>query len=134
MAAEKNSEVAKAFQEKFKSASAADIQKSYDRMLAMKDQGTTDLKEMSRMYAQIMQDMYTRGMEAQRDTASRAVQPGMTVIAPGMGPAGVVHTGAPAPPAPPPAPKARVVVCPNCHSEVAEGNKYCETCGHSFFK
>jgi len=131
MAAEKSGAVAQAFQEKFKNASAADIQRVYDRMLAMKDQGVTDVKEMSRQYAQMMQEMYNKGMETQRDTAvaaARAGQPGMTVITPGMGTAGVVQTGSAA------APGGRLVVCPNCHAETHEGNKFCENCGHKFFE
>jgi hypothetical protein len=131
MAAEKSGEVAKAFQEKFKSASAAEVQKHYDRMLAMKDQGITDLKEMSRMYSHMMQDMYTRGMEAQRDTAARAGQSGMTVITPGMGPAGVIQTGVPGGGG---TAAARMIICPNCHVEVAEGVKFCDNCGRKFFE
>lgn len=130
MAAEKSGAVAQAFQEKFKNASAADIQRVYDRMLAMKDQGTADLKEMSRQYAQMMQEMYTKGMETQRDTAmaaTRATQPGMTVITPGMGAGGVVQTGSAA------GQGGRLIVCPNCHAETLEGSKFCENCGHKFF-
>jgi hypothetical protein len=127
MAAEKNVEIARAFQEKFKSASSADIQRAYDRMLAMKDQNLADLKEMSREYARMIQDMYNKGMETQRDTASHAAAPGMTVITPG-GATGVVQTGTgSAPPVP------RMVVCPKCHLETAEGNKFCENCGNKFF-
>ena len=129
MAAEKSSAVAQAFQEKFRNASAADIQRAYDRMLEMKDRGITDQKEMSRQYAQMMQEMYNKGMETQRDTATaatRATQPGMTVITPGMGAGGVVQTGVPGL-------GGRLVVCPNCHAEMREGNKFCENCGHKFF-
>jgi hypothetical protein len=127
MAADKNSEIAKAFQEKFKNASSGDIQRAYDKMLAMKDQNLADIKEMSREHARMVQDMYNKGMEMQRDTASRAAAPGMTVITPG-GAAGVVQTG--------PAgeqTKQRIIVCPKCHLETAEGSKFCENCGNKFF-
>ena len=96
----------------------------------MKDQGTADLKEMSRKYAQMMQEMYTKGMETQRDTATaatRATQPGMTVITPGMGAGGVVQTGSAS------GSGGRLIVCPNCHAETLEGSKFCENCGHKFF-
>jgi hypothetical protein len=127
MAAEKNPEIAKAFQEKFKSASSADVQRAYDKMLAMKDQNLSDIKEMSRDHAHMVLEMYNKGMETQRDTASRAAAPGMTVITPG-GPAGMVQTGQGAERA-----KPRMVVCPKCHLETAEGNKFCENCGNKFF-
>lgn len=127
MAAEKNVEIAKAFQEKFKSASSADVQRAYDKMLAMKDQNLTDIKEMSRDHARMVLEMYNKGMETQRDTASRAAAPGMTVITSG-GPAGMVQTEQGAGRA-----KPRMVVCPKCHLETAEGNKFCENCGNKFF-
>ncbi len=137
MAAEKNPEIAKAFQEKFKGASSADVTKAYERMIAMKDQGITDLKEMSRDYARMMQEMYNRGMDTQRDTAvatTRAGTPGMTVITPGAGPAGVIHTPEPPrPPAPPvPSPAHRKVTCPECGLETEQGPKFCDNCGHKF--
>jgi membrane protease subunit (stomatin/prohibitin family) len=147
MAADKSPEIARAFQEKFKSASSAEIQKAYEKMLDMKDASTKDLKEMSRDYAKMMQEMYNRGMDTQRDTATAAArsgQPDLTVIATGTGQPGVIH---PLPPnigaaaAKPPAGTAntghghveRVVVCPECHLETAEGAKFCENCGHKFF-
>lgn len=125
MAAEKSGEIAKAFQEKFRSASADEVARAYDRMMAMKDKSMEDMREMSREYARMMQEMYIKGMETQRDTASRAAAPGMTVIAPGPGGASVVHAE--------PGARARMVVCPKCHLETAEGNKFCENCGHQFF-
>jgi hypothetical protein len=131
MAAKDSPEVARAFQEKFQGASAEEIQKVYERMLVMKDQGMTDVKEMSREYARMMQEMYNRGMDTQRDTATAAArtgQPGMTVITPGMGSQGVVQTGST-----PSGAASRVVICPNCHKETEEGNKFCENCGHKFF-
>ncbi len=127
MAAEKNVEIAKAFQEKFKSASSADLQRAYDKMLAMKDQNLSDIKEMSREHARMVLEMYNKGMETQRDTASRAAAPGITVITPG-GSAGVVQTDAAGGQL-----KSRMVVCPKCHLETAEGNKFCENCGNKFF-
>jgi hypothetical protein len=139
MAADKNPEVAKAFQEKFRNSSAGEVQKAYERMLAMKDQSTADLKDMSQNYARIMQEMFNRGMDTQRDTATataRAGQPGMTVITPGMPASGVIQTGAPAPhpQAPPPAPetKPRRVICPECGLETEVGQKFCDNCGHKF--
>jgi hypothetical protein len=133
MAAEKNPEVARAFQEKFKSASGPEIQKAYERMLTMKDQGIADLKAMSGDYARMMQEMYNRGMETQRDTAmaaARGSQPAMTVVAPGMGPATVIRPDVPAPPEAPPA--GRKITCPECGVEAAAGPKFCDNCGHKF--
>ncbi len=129
MAADKSPEVAKAFQEKFRGATAAEVQKAYDRMLAIKDQGFADLKDMSREYAHMMQEMYNRGMDTQRDTATaaaRSAQPGTMVITPGSGviqTAGMSQTGA-----------GSVVVCPKCHLKTMEGNKFCDNCGHKFYE
>jgi hypothetical protein len=126
MAADKSPEIAKAFQEKFKSVGTADVQRAYDRMLAMKDQGISDLKEMSKDYARMMQDMYNRGMDTQRDTATaaaRATQPPQPLIV--TSPGGGIHTSSFS--------TGRVVVCPECHLETQEGSKFCENCGHKFF-
>jgi membrane protease subunit (stomatin/prohibitin family) len=128
MAADKNPEIARAFQEKFRGSSAADVQKAYDRMLAMKDQSTADLKEMSREYAHMMQEMFNRGMDTQRDTATaaaRSAQPGTMVITPGSG---VVHTSSLGTDA------ANRIVCPKCHLKTVEGNKFCDNCGHKFYE
>lgn len=130
MAAEKSPEIAKAFQEKFRSASTADVQKAYDRMLTMKDEGMKDIKEMSRDYAKMMQEMYNRGMDTQRDTATaaaRSAQPGTTVITPGSGILSTSGTGSSG------GYGARMVVCPQCHLETEEGHKFCDNCGHKFF-
>jgi len=131
MAAEKNPEVAKAFQEKFKNASSADVAKAYERMLAMKDQGTADIKEMSREYAKMMQEMYNRGMDTQRDTATAAARsfqpkPDNIIVTSGSG---VVHTtgseGS--------TPGIRTIGCPQCHVQVEEGHKFCDTCGFKLY-
>ena len=152
MAADKSPEIARAFQEKFKGASSAEISKAYERMLAMKDQGITDIKEMSREHARQMQEMFNRGMETQRDTATaaaRSAQPGMTVIAPGGGAPTVIQPGMTGPatsgigtssaheasrsrPEPTP-PARRVVVCPKCHTDVDEKQKFCDNCAHQFY-
>jgi hypothetical protein len=129
MAAEKNSEVAKAFQEKFRSASAAEVEKAYERLLAMKDQGIADLKEISREHARMMQEMYYRGMDTQRDTATaatRGAQPTTMVITPGSG---VIEAGGSGLSGH----LKRKVLCPECHLETEEGQKFCDNCGHKFF-
>jgi len=145
MAAEKSPEIARAFQEKFKGASSEEISKAYERMLAMKDQGITDIKELGREHARQLQEMYNRGMETQRDTATataRSAQPGMTVITPGGASATVIQPGGsggsgvsepprPRPESPPPA--RRVVLCPKCHQEVDEKQKFCDNCAHQFY-
>jgi len=124
MAADKSPEIAKAFQEKYRSASAADVQKAYDRMLTMKDQGITDLKEMSKDYARMMQEMYNRGMDTQRDTATAAAHSAQPwVITSGSG---IIHTASTGT-------SGRMVVCPECHLETQEGHKFCDNCGHKFF-
>jgi hypothetical protein len=151
MAADKSPEIARAFQEKFKGASSAEISKAYERMLAMKDQGISDIKEMSREHARQMQEMFNRGMETQRDTATaaaRSAQPGMTVITPGMGAPTVVQPGATGPAtagigtlgtnavrggAPEPPPVQRVIICPKCHTKVEESQKFCDNCAHQFY-
>jgi len=76
----------------------------------------------------MMQEMYNRGMDTQRDTATaaaRSAQPATTVITPGSG---VIQAGAPVSTA------ERMVVCPNCHLKTIEGNKFCDNCGHKFFE
>ena len=99
-----------------------------------------------------MQEMYNRGMDTQRDTATaaaRSAQPGWTVIGPGMGAATVIQPGTSSPassgsgtssaheparsrPEPPP-PTKRVVVCPKCHQEIEESQKFCDNCAHQFY-
>jgi hypothetical protein len=146
MAADKSPEIARAFQEKFKGASSAEISKSYERMLTMKDQGLADIKELSREHARQLQEMFNRGMETQRDTATaaaRSAQPGMTVIAPGMGAPAVIQPGMPGASAfgtnavpggaPETPPVERVVVCPKCHTKIAEAQKFCDNCAYQFF-
>jgi hypothetical protein len=151
MAADKSPEVARAFQEKFRGASSAEIQKAYERMLGMKDQGITDLKEMSREHARMMQEMFNRGMDTQRDTATaaaRSAQPGMTVVVPGIGqpaviqpgaggagmPGGGIGTQSVGAPIPEPPPPQRVVICPNCRQKIEESQKFCDNCAHQFYQ
>jgi membrane protease subunit (stomatin/prohibitin family) len=132
MAADKSPEVAKAFQEKFRNSSAADVAKAYERMIAMKDQSTTELKEMSRENAKMMQEMFNRGMETQRDTAmaaARSGQPTTTVIPAGSG---IVQTGTGSSGGYG-QPGIRSIGCPECHLQVQEGQKFCDNCGHKFF-
>ena len=120
MAAEKSPEVARAFQEKYKGAASKDVERLYERML-------TDSKEQSRDHARIMQEMFNRALDTQRDTAvaaTRAGQPGMTVVAPGSTPP-VYQVGAGG--------AGRAVLCPSCHREVPAGSNFCENCGHKFY-
>ncbi len=127
MAAEKNPEVAKAFQEKYRNASAADVEKAYERMLGMKERSETDFHAFADKAMQRMQEMYNRGMDTQRDTsmaAARSGQPETTVITPGSG---VLQSSGGQP-----VREVRVMVCPECHQKVAEGNKFCDNCGHKF--
>jgi hypothetical protein len=151
MAADKSPEIARAFQEKFKGASSAEITKAYERMLTMKDQGITDIKELSREHARQMQEMFNRGMETQRDTATaaaRSAQPGMTVITPGMGAPTVVQPGMTGPATagigtlgtnalsggtPEPPPVQRVIICPKCHTKIEESQKFCDNCAYQFY-
>jgi hypothetical protein len=124
MAAGKNAAVAEAFKEKFKNNSSSEIRELYDRMLGMKDQSADKAQEMSREYLKMMQEMFNRGLDTQRDTAmaaTRATQPGMTVITPGTVTGGV-QTGS--------ARGARQIRCPNCDAQRTEGNRYCDACGH----
>ena len=129
MAAEKNNEVAKAFQEKYRNASAADVEKAYERMLGMKEKGDAEFHAFADKAMQRMQEMYNRGMDTQRDTsvaAARSGQPETTVITPGSG---ILQSSNPYGQ---PVREVRVMVCPECHQKVAEGNKFCDSCGHKF--
>lgn len=118
LAAKDSPEVARAFQEKFKNASSAEVQKMYERMLAMQGESQKDT-------VRVMQDMFNRAVDTQRDTAvaaARSGQPRMTVVAPGFGPAGVVQAGG-----------MRVLVCPKCRAESFEaGRQFCNNCGNKF--
>jgi hypothetical protein len=140
MAAEKNPEVAKAFQEKFKGRSTAEVEKAYERMLQMREKGIEDIKEMSRDHAKQMQEMFNKGMETQRDTATaaaKATQPDTLVISS----TGAYHAGRIGGPGtlPPGRPdtqsvrEVRTIVCQQCHQKVDEGQKFCDTCGFKMF-
>ncbi len=129
MDAAKSPEAAKALQEKFREAAAREER---DRVSAVKDQAAAELREVHRAHEQKLQDMYDHGLDTQRDTAvaaARGGQPGVVAATPGMAPPGAGQ----APPAGGPGTVRRVVVCPKCHKETEEGNKFCENCAYQFY-
>jgi hypothetical protein len=99
-----------------------------ERLVQEKEKHYDQTVQLMREQSGQMTRFAERALDTMRDTAvatTRAGQPGMTVITPGMG-AGVVHTGAGAA-------TGRPTHCPKCHREVA-GQNFCENCGFKFFE
>jgi hypothetical protein len=129
MAADKSPEVAKAFQEKYKNSTSEEVEKAYERMLAIKEKSEAEFRSFADKAMDRMQDMYRHGMETQRDTAvaaARSGQPETTVITPGSG---ILQSSGPYGQ---PIHEVQVVICPDCRQKVPAGNKFCDGCGHKF--
>jgi hypothetical protein len=126
MAAQNSPQVAEALKEKFSGTAGRQLM---ERMLKEKDDHAAQLRDMAAASQRTMQQMFEHALNTQRDTAVAAtrsgIQPGPTVVVPGMGAAGVVGPGA--------AGGGRVVVCPQCHLPVDEGVKFCGNCSHSLY-
>jgi hypothetical protein len=105
MSAEKSPEIARAFQEKFRSLSPEAMTQLYDRMLADRDKAANERATDYHEFAKMMSETFARGMEAM----SQAGRPlGGTVVVPGAG----------------------GIVCTNCHAGVQTGTRFCTHCGH----
>ncbi len=131
-AAEKSPEVAKAFQEKYMGFSVEEREKLYKQMMEQKDQSM-----------QVMQEMFNKALETQRDATVGVAQGGRIVYPPypgggyGMpyGPSEgsssavaqtTVVTDASGR-------EVKVVVCARCKSDVATGTKFCPNCGNEMY-
>lgn len=123
MAAAKSPEVAKAFQEKFKGLSSEELKKLYERMIADKDKMTGETMKM-------IQEMYNKALETQRDVSVAAAQGrGPTTVYPPPGQPGFyVPPGTTASPI-----GAEVIICPKCKTKVFPGQKFCNNCGNEMF-
>ena len=124
MGAKDSPELAKAFQEKFKGLSAQKQEELYKEMMKQKD---TSMK--------VMQEMFDKALETQRDATVGVAQGGKVVYPPhGMGPGGIgggpdfynvsMDSGAE---------KKKVIICSKCKAEVPPGQKYCSNCGNEMF-
>jgi hypothetical protein len=127
MGAKDSPELAKAFQEKFKGMSAAEQEKLYREMMAQKDN-----------QIKVMQEMYNKGLETQRDATVGVAQGGrINAVYPPPGQPGFYTAPGQGGYYPPPGPGgtggAEVVVCQKCRSKVATGQKFCNNCGSEMF-
>ena len=98
--------LAKAFEEKFKSLSAEKQEQLYKEMIADKDKST-----------KIMQEMFNKALETQRDVsvaAAQGVTPNVVYPPPGQ----TAQAGA------------EVVICPKCKSKSTLSQKHCTNCGN----
>src|SRR6185503_14149037 len=123
MAAEKSGAVADALKEKFKGEAGREVM---ERLILEKDRHAGQSHEVMRANAEQLERLATRAMDTMRDTATaatRAGQPGMTVITPGMS-SGVVQTGAGG--------GVGAMKCPKCHHDVPPSQNFCQNCGHKF--
>ncbi|MBM4305246.1 MAG: hypothetical protein FJ123_00780 [Deltaproteobacteria bacterium] len=127
MGAKDSPELAKAFQEKFKGLSAAKQEELYKEMMKQKD---TSMK--------VMQDMFNKALETQRDATVGVAQGGKVVYPPyGMGP-GTSGGGTGGPgfynvSMDSGGGKEKVIICSKCKTEVPPGQKYCSNCGNEMF-
>jgi hypothetical protein len=117
LGAKESPAVAKAFEEKFKGLSVEKQEQLYKEMLADRD------KSMK-----MMQEMFTKSLETQRDvsvTAARGPMP--NVIYPPPGQPGFFTTAL--------TPGGTdLIICQKCHTKVPTGQKYCSNCGSEMFK
>jgi hypothetical protein len=106
----------KAFEEKFKALSMEKQEQLYKEMMADKD------KSMK-----IMQEMFNKSLEMQRDVSVAAVvaRP-PAVVYPPPGQPGSYS----APVTPVSSAGAEVIICPKCKTKVLTGEKYCTNCGN----
>ena len=106
VAVEDSPALAKAFEEKFKSLSAEKQEQLYKEMIADKDKST-----------KIMQEMFNKALETQRDVsvaAAQGVTPNVVYPPPGQ----TAQAGA------------EVVICPKCKSKSTLSQKHCTNCGN----
>lgn len=123
MVARKSPEVAKAFQEKFKGLSSEELKKLYERMITDKDKTHSD-------HTKMIQEMFNKMAETQRDTAIGVAQGGRTTaVYPPQGQSGFV-TGMGGGVL-----SGEVVVCSKCKARVivTPGLKFCNNCGNELF-
>lgn len=120
MAAERSPEVARAFQEKFRSLPAQEQREMYERLVQAEKGSREEQARLMRDMMATMERLFGQAAEA----VARRPETAPTVI---MGPAGpVALTGASATPA--------GWVCRRCHTTSPVGTKYCPNCGEAFFE
>jgi hypothetical protein len=114
LAAEKSPEVAKAFQEKFRSLSAGELRGLYEKLL--------DARRVSDERAgEILWEVLDKVVEA----LGRKGGSGPTVVVTGQGgPTVIPGSGIPA---------GEVQICRRCHAKSPVGTRYCPNCGESFY-
>ena len=106
LAAEKSPEVAKAFQDKFKSMGGGKVESLYEKMLEEKDKAAVMMKEV-----------FEKAMDTQRDVSVAAAS--------SAGGAGAARQEAEETKG-----KEAILLCPNCRAEVPAGDKHCSNCGN----
>lgn len=106
----------KAFEEKFKALSMEKQEQLYKEMMADKDKSI-----------KIMQEMFNKSLEMQRDVSVAAVgaRPPAVVYPPPGQPGFYATPVTPISPA-----GAEVIICPKCKTKVPTGQKYCTNCGN----
>jgi len=131
LAAEKSPEVARAFQERFRSLSAEEIKALYERLVASEQKSKEEQQRIMDDVLARMERMFEKALDSQREstTAFAHDRGGQPIIVTSSGTPGVV--GGPTVLG---ATSNRVQVCPNCKVEVPVGTKYCPNCGEQFYQ
>jgi hypothetical protein len=125
--------IADAFKERYKSKSAEEIMKVYEDRLGDKDAFARTIQEMADRGGDRIERMAAKALEQMGATAATRAQGagGTTVVAGGgSGQPVVVGSGA----APPVQEVKRVVICPECNSELPAGTRFCTNCGATIGK
>lgn len=129
MGAKDSLELAKAFQEKFKGLSGQKQEELYKEMMKQKD---TSMK--------VMQEMFDKALETQRDATVGVAQGGKVVYPPHGYPGGPGGPGGPGAGGPgfynvnmEGGGAQKVIICSKCKSEVKPGEKFCGNCGNEMF-
>lgn len=132
MVAERSPEVAKAFQERFRSLSNEEIKALYERLVAAEQKSKEEQQRITQDTLARMERMFEKALDSQRESTTafardRGGQP--IIVTPGTG--GTTVVGGPGVMG---SVSGRVQVCPNCKVEVPVGTKYCPNCGFQFYE
>ncbi len=124
LAAENSAAAADVLKAKFGAESQGEIKAMYEKMLEIQRQSGHQLSDAQQQMMKTMQEMFTKGLEAQRDTASAAARGSspQVVYPPGGGlpqVMGVLGTAA----------SAGTRMCISCGHQIPADNKFCSQCG-----
>lgn len=124
LAAENSSAAADVLKAKFGTESQAEIKAMYEKMLEMQKHSGQQLSDTQQQMMNTMKDMFTKGLETQRDTASAAARgtPQQVVYPPAGGPPQVL--GAPGAFA-----TSETKMCVKCGRSIKADSRFCPECG-----